>query len=97
MVRDAAFRRVKVKAPAYVALAHLHSKGGGSAFAPTAHASPGPLKLNVTLMLQIVRANESDEFLCHFPQYASRAIRRSSLCAGTALCTSSSRHVTRRS
>eukprot|EP01102_Stenamoeba_stenopodia_P021045 TRINITY_DN8383_c0_g1_i2.p1 TRINITY_DN8383_c0_g1~~TRINITY_DN8383_c0_g1_i2.p1 ORF type:complete len:1314 (-),score=285.53 TRINITY_DN8383_c0_g1_i2:255-4196(-) len=57
VVRDAEFRRVKVKSPQYVALAHLNLKG--------------KLHINAKHMLQIVRTNEGDEFLVHFPEYGS--------------------------
>ena len=51
VVVDAAFNRVKVKSPAYVALAH--AKDGC-----------GPSKL-----LDLIRANESAEFLSYFPEF----------------------------
>lgn len=53
VVVDAAFNRVKVKSPAYVALAH--AKDGC-----------GPSKL-----LDLVRLNESAEFLSYFPEMAA--------------------------
>lgn len=60
VVRDAAFRRVKVKSPRYVALTHLREGMSGRR------------------MLEIVRANESDEFLSYFPEFraAYGAVRR---------------------
>lgn len=51
VVRDAAFRRVKVKSPHYVALAHIKEAMTGRR------------------LLEIVRANESDEFLAYFPEF----------------------------
>jgi len=57
VVRDAEFRRLKVKSPQYVALAHLNLKG--------------KLHINAKHMLQIVRTNEGDEFLVHFPEYSN--------------------------
>ena len=66
VVRDAHFRRVKVKSPQYVALAHLKEGMTGRR------------------ILEIVRANESDEFLTYFPEFrpAYEAVRREydSLC-----------------
>ncbi len=50
VVCDAAFHRVKVKAPQYVAMAHLKDS------------------LSPRRMLDVVRANESDEFLSYFPE-----------------------------
>ena len=60
IVRDAAFRRVKVKSPQYVALAHLKDAMTGRR------------------LLEIVRANESDEFLSYFPEFrpAYQAVKR---------------------
>jgi hypothetical protein len=51
VVRDAAFNRIKVKSPQYVALAHM--KEG----------------FNLRRLLEIVRANESSEFIAHFPEF----------------------------
>lgn len=51
VVRDAAFNRIKVKCPQYVALAHM--KDG----------------LSERRMLELIRVNESDEFLSYFPEY----------------------------
>ncbi len=50
VVCDAAFHRVKVKAPRYVALAHLKDS------------------LSPRRMLDVVRTNESAEFLSYFPE-----------------------------
>jgi hypothetical protein len=60
VVRDAAFNRVKVKSPQYVALAHLKDAMTGRR------------------LLEIVRDNESDEFLSYFPEFrpAFDAVRR---------------------
>jgi hypothetical protein len=51
VVCDAAFRRVKIKSPRYVALAHLKEAMTGRR------------------LLEIVRANESEEFLAYFPEF----------------------------
>lgn len=51
VVCDAAYRRVKVKSPQYVALTHLKQAMTGRR------------------LLEIVRANESDEFLAYFPEF----------------------------
>eukprot|EP01126_Amoeba_proteus_P060282 TRINITY_DN7955_c0_g1_i1.p1 TRINITY_DN7955_c0_g1~~TRINITY_DN7955_c0_g1_i1.p1 ORF type:complete len:562 (+),score=121.23 TRINITY_DN7955_c0_g1_i1:71-1756(+) len=56
VVRDANWRRVKVKTPQYVALSQLSL---------TVHED-----LNSKHMLEIVRTNEGDEFLAHFPKYS---------------------------
>ena len=48
---DAQFRRVKIKSPQYVALAHI--KEG----------------MSLRRMIEIVRANESEEYLVHFPEF----------------------------
>jgi hypothetical protein len=68
VVRDAAFNRVKVKSPQYVALAHM--KEG----------------FNLRRLLEIVRANESSEFLAHFPEWTAHYDRVraafDALCAG---------------
>jgi len=53
VVVDGAFHRNKVKSPAYVALHHMRGNGG-----PT-HKR----------MLQVVRTNEGDELLTHFPEW----------------------------
>jgi hypothetical protein len=55
VVVDAHFNRVKIKAPIYVAVAHLHTKD--------------PSNLNYRSMLNIIRTNESSEFLSYFPQW----------------------------
>lgn len=52
VVCDATFNRVKVKAPAYVALAHLKDGMSGRR------------------LLDVVRANESSEFLAYFPEWS---------------------------
>jgi hypothetical protein len=68
VVRDAAFARVKVKSPRYVALAHLKDAMTGRR------------------LLEIIRANESDEFLTYFPEFvpAYQAVQReyAALCDG---------------
>jgi hypothetical protein len=51
VVRDAAFRRLKVKSPQYVAMAHIKDH------------------LTGRRLLEIVRANESSEFLAYFPEF----------------------------
>jgi len=54
VVCDALFRRIKVKAPAYVALHHL----------------PGDLEqpeLRRRRLMEIIRSNEGDEFLSYYP------------------------------
>jgi len=51
VVRDAAFRRIKVKSPAYVAVSHLISG------------------MNEKRLIELLRTNESDEFLTYFPEY----------------------------
>ena len=51
VVRDAEFRRLKVKSPQYVAMAHTKDH------------------LTGRRLLEIVRANESDEFLTYFPEF----------------------------
>jgi RNA ligase-like protein len=51
VVVDAAFNRVKVKSPQYVALAHMKDT------------------MSPRRMLEVVRANESEEFLTYFPQF----------------------------
>jgi len=58
VVRDATFQRVKVKAPQYVALAHMLGRGHVGTHVDSKH------------MLQIVRTNEGDEFLSHFPEHS---------------------------
>lgn len=55
VVCDAQFRRVKIKSPLYVALAHLSLADKN--------------KMNKRHMLKIVRENEGDEFLAYFPQW----------------------------
>lgn len=56
VVLDGAFNRVKVKNPGYVALHHLKDSLMGSD----------------KKLLEIIRTNESEEFLIHFPEYAER-------------------------
>ena len=51
VVRDGSFNRVKVKSPAYVAIAHLKEGMSGGR------------------LLEIVRLNESSEFLSYFPEW----------------------------
>ena len=67
VVRDAAFRRLKVKSPQYVAMAHIKDH------------------LTGRRLLEIVRANESDEFLTYFPEFrpAYETVKRAyeNLCA----------------
>ena len=55
VVVDAHFHRLKIKSPIYVAVAHLHTKD--------------PSNLNYRSMLNIIRTNESSEFLTYFPQW----------------------------
>lgn len=55
VVVDANFNRIKIKSPTYVAISHLNSKDPGN--------------LNYRSMLNIVRTNESSEFLAYFPQW----------------------------
>jgi hypothetical protein len=57
VVVDGNFNRIKVKSPIYVAVAHLHTKD--------------PSNLNYRSMLNIIRTNESPEFLSYFPQWKS--------------------------
>jgi hypothetical protein len=60
VVRDSRFRwRVKIKSPQYVALMHLNGGGGGSASKQT---------VTQRHLLQIVIANEADEFMSYFPE-----------------------------
>jgi hypothetical protein len=51
VVCDAAFNRVKIKAPQYVALAHLKDA------------------ITPRRLLELIRANESAEFLTYFPEF----------------------------
>jgi hypothetical protein len=51
VVRDADYRRVKVKSPAYVAASHLISG------------------MNEKRLLELLRTNETGEFLTYFPEY----------------------------
>jgi hypothetical protein len=53
VVRDDAFRRIKIKCPQYVALAHMKES------------------MTVRRLLEIIRSNESDEFLSYFPEWRS--------------------------
>jgi RNA ligase-like protein len=50
VARDGAFRRVKIKSPAFVALHHMRGA------------------TNLRHLLEVVRANEGDEFLAYFPE-----------------------------
>jgi hypothetical protein len=54
------FRRVKIKSPAYVALAHLRSSLSSSEYMSVAHRR----------MIEIIQTNESQEFLNYFPEYS---------------------------
>lgn len=60
VARDDAFRRVKIKSPAFVALHHMRGA------------------TNLRHLLEVVRTNESDEFLAYFPEArpAWEAVRR---------------------
>ena len=51
VVKDAAYRRIKVKSPAYVAASHLIAG------------------LNEKRLLELLRTNETAEFLAYFPEY----------------------------
>jgi RNA ligase-like protein len=51
VVRDGEFRRIKLKCPQYVALAHMKES------------------MTVRRLLEIIRSNESDEFLSYFPEF----------------------------
>lgn len=51
VVSDAAFNRIKVKSPQYVALAHIKDN------------------LSLRRLLEIIRVNESAEFLTYFPEF----------------------------
>lgn len=51
VVRDANYRRIKVKSPSYVAVHHLVSE------------------LSDKRLLELIRKNETDEFLTYFPEY----------------------------
>jgi len=51
---DGNFMRVKIKNPAYVALAHMKESGGAS----------------LRCLLQLIILNEVDEFLIHFPEFS---------------------------
>lgn len=51
---DGNFMRIKVKNPAYVALAHMKESGGAS----------------LRCILQLILLNEVDEFLLHFPEFS---------------------------
>ena len=53
VVKDAAFRRIKVKSPAYVSVSHLISG------------------MNEKRLLELVRTNETGEFLTYFPEYGT--------------------------
>jgi len=55
VVCDGKWNRVKVKSPQYVALTYLHSNTKDN--------------VNMRHMLEIVRLNEGDEFLVHFPEF----------------------------
>eukprot|EP01118_Nematostelium_gracile_P004852 TRINITY_DN15786_c0_g1_i1.p1 TRINITY_DN15786_c0_g1~~TRINITY_DN15786_c0_g1_i1.p1 ORF type:complete len:424 (+),score=105.21 TRINITY_DN15786_c0_g1_i1:47-1318(+) len=55
IVRDAQFKRIKIKSPQYVALSYLTVRD--------------TKKMNGKNMLQIVRTNEGSEFLSYFPMY----------------------------
>lgn len=55
VVVDAQFNRIKIKSPTYVAIAHLNNKD--------------PSNLNYRSMLNIIRTNESSEFLSYFSQW----------------------------
>lgn len=55
VVVDAQFNRIKIKSPTYVAIAHLNTKD--------------PSNLNYRSMLNIIRTNESSEFLSYFSQW----------------------------
>lgn len=55
VVVDANFNRIKIKSPTYVAIAHLNTKD--------------PSNLNYRSMLNIIRTNESSEFLSYFSQW----------------------------
>ncbi|MCL2815041.1 MAG: hypothetical protein FWD23_10625 [Oscillospiraceae bacterium] len=51
VVKDADYRRIKVKSPAYVAISHLISG------------------MNEKRLLELLRTNETGEFLAYFPEY----------------------------
>jgi len=51
VVKDANYRRIKVKSPAYVAVSHLIAG------------------MNEKKLLELLRANETEEFLTYFPEY----------------------------
>jgi hypothetical protein len=53
VVRDSAYRRIKVKSPSYVAVHHLISGMGDKT------------------LLELIRKNETAEFLTYFPEYQS--------------------------
>lgn len=53
VICDAAFNRIKVKTPQYVALHHMRDGMGSKR------------------MLEVVRSNESEEFLTYFPEFKS--------------------------
>ena len=52
VVKDAEYRRIKVKRPAYVAVSHLISG------------------MNEKRLLELIRMNETEEFLTYFPEYS---------------------------
>jgi hypothetical protein len=55
VICDAQYRRIKVKSPSYVAVAHLNTTDRN--------------RFNYKHMLELIRTNESDEFLAYFPQW----------------------------
>ena len=54
VVVDKNWNRVKIKSPQYVAVHHLKNNGD----------------LNISSLVQLVRANETEEFKIYFPEYA---------------------------
>lgn len=54
VVVDKNWNRVKIKSPQYVAVHHLKNNGD----------------LNISSLIQLIRANETEEFKIYFPEYA---------------------------
>ena len=65
VVCDSNFNRIKIKSPQYVALAHLVNKDDEDD--SETQDSPSQIQSKKRKMLQIVRSNESSEFLAYYP------------------------------